>query len=188
MAETKFTVNGEARSVDMDASTPLLWVIREQLKLPGTKFGCGIAQCGACTVHLDGAPGPILLNSGYQQSQGAPDVTTIEGIARQPMGRFIAVQTGLGRAPGAPMRLLPVRPDHVGRCTAVAIHRRTRPTPTSTRPCAAISADAAPMAASARRSNSWQRLSPRRCKRDMDNGKVDAQRLYRSRHDGGRRY
>ncbi len=50
-----FTVNGERRSVDVDPDTPLLWVLRDELGLTGTKFGCGIAQCGACTVMLDGA-------------------------------------------------------------------------------------------------------------------------------------
>ncbi len=50
-----FTVNGEAREVDADPNTPLLWVIREHLKITGTKFGCGVGQCGACTVHIDGA-------------------------------------------------------------------------------------------------------------------------------------
>ena len=56
MPETKLVVNGEERSVDVDPGTPLLWVLREQLKMTGTKFGCGIAQCGACTVHVDGQP------------------------------------------------------------------------------------------------------------------------------------
>ena len=50
------TINGETREFDVDPATPLLWVIREQANLTGTKFGCGIAQCGACTVHPDGAP------------------------------------------------------------------------------------------------------------------------------------
>ena len=49
-------VNGRARQHDADADTPLLWVLREQLGLTGTKYGCGIAQCGACTVHIDGVP------------------------------------------------------------------------------------------------------------------------------------
>jgi len=52
----RFKVNGEAVSVDATPETPLLWVIREKLNLTGTKFGCGIAQCGACTVHLNGDP------------------------------------------------------------------------------------------------------------------------------------
>ena len=52
----ELTVNGVARSVDADPQTPLLWVIRDYLGLTGTKFSCGIAQCGACTVHLDGIP------------------------------------------------------------------------------------------------------------------------------------
>ncbi len=49
-----FKVNGDHREVEVDLNTPLLWVLREHLKLTGTKFGCGIAACGACTVHLDG--------------------------------------------------------------------------------------------------------------------------------------
>jgi isoquinoline 1-oxidoreductase subunit alpha len=73
------TVNGESHDLDVDPSTPLLWVVREQLGLNGTKFGCGIAQCGACTVHLNGAPirscvTPVAAASGQQ-------VTTIEGLA-----------------------------------------------------------------------------------------------------------
>ena len=51
-----FTVNGSQQSLDIDPSTPLLWAIRENLQLTGTKFGCGVAQCGACTVHLNGQP------------------------------------------------------------------------------------------------------------------------------------
>lgn len=74
-----FTVNGEDRSVDVDPDTPLLWVLRDELRLTGTKFGCGIAQCGACTVHLDGMPRrscvtPISMVDGSE-------VTTIEGIS-----------------------------------------------------------------------------------------------------------
>ena len=51
----RLTINGKALEVNVDPSTPLLWVIREQVGLTGTKYGCGVAQCGACTVHLDGA-------------------------------------------------------------------------------------------------------------------------------------
>ncbi|MBL6905697.1 (2Fe-2S)-binding protein [Gammaproteobacteria bacterium] len=75
---TSFWVNGVQQTVDVDPSKPLLWVIREQLGLTGTKFGCGISQCGACTVHIDGAATrscvtPISDIEGKQ-------VTTIEGL------------------------------------------------------------------------------------------------------------
>ena len=75
---TSFWINGEQQTVDVDPSKPLLWVIREQLALTGTKFGCGIAQCGACTVHIDGQAmrscvTPISRVEGRQ-------VTTIEGL------------------------------------------------------------------------------------------------------------
>ena len=73
------TVNGERREIDVDPSTPLLWVIREQLNLTGTKFGCGIAQCGACTVHLDGKP--VRSCSTPVASADGRAVTTIEGLA-----------------------------------------------------------------------------------------------------------
>ncbi|MEL7284100.1 MAG: (2Fe-2S)-binding protein [Pseudomonadota bacterium] len=81
MAETRFTVNGEARVVDMDPATPLLWVLREQLKLNGTKFGCGIAQCGACTIHLNGVP-VRSCSTQLAAAEGA-DLTTIEGVAAE---------------------------------------------------------------------------------------------------------
>ena len=54
---TKFTVNGREVDLDIDPDTPLLWALRDELRLTGTKFGCGVAQCGACTVMLDGMPG-----------------------------------------------------------------------------------------------------------------------------------
>lgn len=72
-------VNGKAVAVEVDPSTPLLWVLREQLGLTGTKFGCGAAQCGACTVHLDGrAVRSCVLPSG---SAVGKQVRTIEGLA-----------------------------------------------------------------------------------------------------------
>ena len=72
------TINGKTHNVDVDGDTPLLWVLRDVLGLTGTKFGCGIAQCGACTVHLDGAPvRSCLLAVG---TIGQRPITTIEAV------------------------------------------------------------------------------------------------------------
>ncbi len=79
MAEIKLVVNGEETSVTADPSMPLLWALREQLKLAGTKFGCGIAQCGACTVHVDGEP--VRSCSTPLAAVEGSEVTTIEGVA-----------------------------------------------------------------------------------------------------------
>ena len=77
-------VNGETRTADVPADMPLLWVLRDVLAMTGTKFGCGIAQCGACTVHIDGAPvRSCLLPVG---SIGERTVTTIEAIGATPAG------------------------------------------------------------------------------------------------------
>ena len=72
------SINGKPRTLDVDPSTPLLWVIRDYAGLTGTKFGCGIAQCGACTVHVDGRP----VRSCVTPASAAVDrqVTTIEGV------------------------------------------------------------------------------------------------------------
>jgi isoquinoline 1-oxidoreductase subunit alpha len=81
----QLTVNGQVREVDAPADMPLLWVLRDLLKLTGTKFGCGVAQCGACTVHVDGAPlRSCMLPVG---SLGARQVTTIEAVGATPAGR-----------------------------------------------------------------------------------------------------
>ncbi len=82
-------VNDQTQQVDVEADTPLLWVIREQLNLVGTKFGCGMAQCGACTVHLNGQPirscvTPVSAVAGQT-------ITTIEGIADE-SGQLSKVQ------------------------------------------------------------------------------------------------
>lgn len=74
-----FVVNGEARTVEADADTPLLWVLRENLGLTGTKFGCGIAVCGSCTVHIDGAAVRACAVP-VSAVEGAA-ITTIEGLA-----------------------------------------------------------------------------------------------------------
>lgn len=81
------TINGKAAEVDADPNTPLLWVLRDHLHLTGTKYGCGMAQCGACTVHLDGQAirscvTPVSAVSGKQ-------VTTIEGLAEQALGKKV---------------------------------------------------------------------------------------------------
>ncbi len=72
-------INGNELEVDVDPTTPLLWVLREQLGLTGTKYGCGIAQCGACTVHLDGAAVRSCVFP-VSAAVGKP-ITTIEGLA-----------------------------------------------------------------------------------------------------------
>ena len=81
MSETKLIVNGEERAVTADPSTPLLWVLREQLKLNGTKFGCGIAQCGACTVHINGTP--VRSCSTSVAAAAGAEITTIEGVGAE---------------------------------------------------------------------------------------------------------
>lgn len=79
MAEFSLTINGEKRIVDVAPNTPLLWVLRDHLKLVGTKYGCGIAQCGACTVHFNGS----AVRSCQLPISSAADneITTIEGLS-----------------------------------------------------------------------------------------------------------
>lgn len=79
MALFKLKVNGVTREVDVDPATPLLWVLRDHLQLVGTKYGCGIAQCGACTVHLDGYAARSCQTP--ISSVGKQAVTTIEGLS-----------------------------------------------------------------------------------------------------------
>lgn len=80
-------INGETKGVEAEADTPLLWVLRDVLGLTGTKFGCGIAQCGACTVHLEGkAVRSCLLPIG---SIGDRAITTIEAVGQTPQGRKV---------------------------------------------------------------------------------------------------
>ena len=75
----RLTINGTAHDVDVDPSTPLLWAIRENVGLTGTKYGCGIAQCGACTVHIDGV---ATRSCGVLVSDAVgKQITTIEGLA-----------------------------------------------------------------------------------------------------------
>ena len=75
----KLNINGKPYDVDVDPTTPLLWAIREQVGLTGTKYGCGVAQCGSCTVHIDGAPvrSCVMPTSAAEGKK----ITTIEGLA-----------------------------------------------------------------------------------------------------------
>jgi isoquinoline 1-oxidoreductase alpha subunit len=83
----QLTVNGQVHEVDAPPDMPLLWVLRDLLQLTGTKFGCGIAQCGACTVHVDGAPlRSCMLPIG---ALGTRAVTTIEAVGETPAGRKV---------------------------------------------------------------------------------------------------
>jgi isoquinoline 1-oxidoreductase alpha subunit len=78
MAAFTLKINGEQRQVDVDPGTPLLWAIRDGAGITGTKYGCGVAQCGACTVYLDGQP--IRSCSMPVSAVGSSEVTTIEGL------------------------------------------------------------------------------------------------------------
>jgi isoquinoline 1-oxidoreductase alpha subunit len=80
-------INGSPRSVDVDSDTPLLWVLRDMLGMTGTKFGCGVALCGACTVHIDGTATRSCITT--IDSIGDSKVTTIESIGATPAGAKI---------------------------------------------------------------------------------------------------
>jgi xanthine dehydrogenase iron-sulfur cluster and FAD-binding subunit A len=106
-------VNDIPHTVDVEPDTPLLWVLRDSLKLTGTKYGCGIAQCGACTVLIDGRATrscsmPVSLVAGKS-------ITTIEGLSAD--GTH-PVQLALYRVRRPPVRILPVRADHGRGCPA----------------------------------------------------------------------
>jgi isoquinoline 1-oxidoreductase subunit alpha len=85
----QLSVNGKAVSVDADGDMPLLWALREQLQLTGTKFGCGMALCGACTVHLDGKP--VRSCSTPMSAAAGRKVTTIEAMAGTRVGKAVQV-------------------------------------------------------------------------------------------------
>jgi isoquinoline 1-oxidoreductase alpha subunit len=79
MAVFTLKINKKTYQVDVDPSTPMLWVLRDHLKLMGTKFGCGVAQCGACTIHLNGEAVRACIT--FVDSVGPQEITTIEGLS-----------------------------------------------------------------------------------------------------------
>ena len=125
---TRFSINGKTVDVKAEPDTPLLWVIRDEIGLTGTKFGCGAALCGACTVHLDGAP-MRSCQTPLSAVAGKTVVDHREPVAQQQP----PAAEGLDHARRAAVRLLPVGPaDERGGAAGQAT--RTRATPTSTPP------------------------------------------------------
>ena len=79
MAMYNLKINGQTKAVDVDPATPMLWVLREHLNMPGTKYGCGVAMCGACTIHLNGSA--VRSCQLPVSSVGTREITTIEGLS-----------------------------------------------------------------------------------------------------------
>jgi len=106
MSTFQLRVNGRLHTVDVDGNMPLLWVLRDVLGLKGTKFGCGVAQCGACTVHLDGRAARSCITD--------VGVACLSRSPRSKDSRTTAatVPEGVGRARRAAVRFLPTGPDH----------------------------------------------------------------------------
>src|SRR5213592_2016456 len=130
-------VNGKAQQVDVPPDTPLLWVLRDVIGLTGTKFGCGMALCGACTVHLDGRPTRACITPISAAAQAK--VTTIEAIGGDQVGKAVqAAWVDLGVPQWATAR--PARSCLPRRCSS---KHPSQPMPTSTRRGAETSAGAA---------------------------------------------
>ena len=121
-------INGSPHSVDVDGDTPLLWVLRDVLGMTGTKFGCGMALCGACTIHVDGNPVRSCITT--IDSVGDSKVTTIEAVGATPVGAKIQ-QAGSSVKCRSAATASPGRSCRPPRCSpAIPI----RPTPISTTP------------------------------------------------------
>ena len=175
-----FEVNGRRLELDVNPEMPLLWVLRENLGLTGTKFGCGLGQCGACTVHIDG--NAVRSCTTLASAATGKKITTIEGLS--PTSSHAAAD-GVGGRAGAAVRLLPVGPADVGG-GAAGEDAAARPTRKSTPPCPATSAAAAPISGSgapfiARREvGRWQALL-------VQPSRVPEDRCRRRRWSGHRR-
>ena len=117
-----FTLNGRTVTVRSPEDSPLLWVIRDELGLTGTKFGCGIGQCGACTVHLDGRATRSCITP--LAAVAGAKVTTIEGLDG---GEQAPPAERLARASGPSVRLLPAGADHAGLHVAQGLSRADGP-------------------------------------------------------------
>ena len=163
-------VNGKSRDLDIPGDMPLLWTLRDVLSMTGTKFGCGMGLCGACTIHIDGQPTRSCITP--VSAAAGKRITTIEAIGATSAGKTDPGR--LARAGRAAVRLLPVRPDHVGK-RAARRRSRSRATRTSTLPWRATSAAAVPIRASAPPSSA-PRASPRRG-REMKTASIETQDL-----------
>ncbi len=136
-------VNGELHTVDVDGDTPLLWVLRDVLGFNGTKFGCGMGLCGACTVHVDGRPARSCVIA--VQTLGEASITTIESASTLAVGRHVQ-QAWLAR--NVPQCGY-CQSGQIMAAISLICGRSTRATQTSTRRCPATCVAAAPTCASA---------------------------------------
>lgn len=104
----ELTINGSRHQVDIEPDTPLLWVLRDELGMTGTKYGCGLAQCGACTVLVDGQATRSCVTP--VESVAGSEIMTIEAITEDPVGQKV-VEAWVSNQ-GTSMRLLSVGPGH----------------------------------------------------------------------------